>query len=633
MSDAKSHSFQAEVSQVLHLVVNSLYSHKEVFLRELISNASDALDKRRFSAVQDKALAQEGSLRIRLTADAEAKTLSIDDNGIGMSEEELQANLGTIARSGTRDFLAKIEAAKAASDDGLQLIGQFGVGFYSAYLVADKVTVVTRRADSEQAYRWESDGKESFTITPAERAEAGTTLTLHLKEEQEEFLKEWTLKDLVSRYSDYIGYDIELSTYPRDDNGDEKKDEEPTFVKINQASALWQRNPKEVTEEQYEEFYKHFTHDYAAPRAHRHFKVEGTQLFSGILFLPTRPPFDLYDPEAKHGVRLHVRRVFVMDNCAELLPKWLRFVKGVVDSEDLPLNVSREMLQDSRAVRVIEKQVINNSLSMIEELKKEKGDEFFAFFKEFGAVLKEGIHFNSDQKERIAKLAHYESSSVDGLTSFEEYISRMQEGQTAIYYATGADRAILEASPHLETLKKRGLEVLFMTDGIDSFAVQSLGEFDGKKLVSAMDENLNLAENDSEEEKQEKEAQKAAAAPLIEGFQEILGDKVKEVRASDRLTDSPVCLVVPEGGQAPHIERMMMAQQMGMPAQKRILEVNPTHPIITALNDEQDGDKKKEWVEVLYDQALIAEGSPVQNPASFAQRLTRLLSQAVGSAS
>jgi molecular chaperone HtpG len=626
MSEATTHSFKAEVSQVLHLVVNSLYSHKEVFLRELVSNASDALDKRRFEALTHPELASASELKIQISADPVASTLTISDNGIGMTAAELEQNLGTIARSGTREFLNKVTKAKEAGDQGLQLIGQFGVGFYSAYLVADRVDVITRHAGEEAAYRWSSDAQEAFTIEPATRPEVGTTLVLHLKEEQKEFLSEGRLRDLVRRYSDYIGHPIELGVTPK-----EGESKEPIFERINQASALWQRTPSDVTEEQYSEFYRHLTHDYEPPLAHRHFKVEGTQLFAGLLFLPKRAPFDLYDPAAKHGIRLHVRRVFVMDDCAELLPNFLRFVRGVVDSEDLPLNVSREILQDSKLVRVIRKQVVNHSLSMIEELAGKDKEVFAKFWTDFGAVIKEGLHFESEHRERIAKIVRYESSTQPGLTTLGEYLTRMKDGQKAIYYATGTSRALLDSSPHLETLKKRGYEVLFMTDGVDPFAVSSLGEFEGKPLVSAMDENLDLAEEELTDEQRATEAEhKKQAEPLVERFKAVLASKVGEVRLSTRLTDSPVCLVVPDGGMAPHIERLMMARQMGIPPQKRILELNPGHPLIQNLErrDKEDPGNVSAWIELLYDQALIAEGSPLENPAAFAQRLTSLLTNA-----
>jgi molecular chaperone HtpG len=630
MSEATTHSFKAEVSQVLHLVVNSLYSHKEVFLRELVSNASDALDKRRFEALTHAELGSAGELKIQISADPAAGTLTISDNGIGMTATELEQNLGTIARSGTREFLNKVTKAKEAGEQGLQLIGQFGVGFYSAYLVADRVDVITRHAGEESAQRWSSDAQESFTIEPTTRAEVGTTLILHVKDEQKEFLNEGRLRELVRRYSDYIGHPIELGVTPN-----EGESKEPVFERINQASALWQRTPSDVTEEQYAEFYRHLTHDYEPPLAHRHFKVEGTQLFAGLLFLPKRAPFDLYDPAAKHGIRLHVRRVFVMDDCAELLPNFLRFVRGVVDSEDLPLNVSREILQDSKLVRVIKKQVVNHSLAMIEELAGKDADVFAKFWTDFGAVIKEGLHFESEHRERIAKIVRYESSTQPGLTTLGQYVSRMKEGQKAIYYATGTSRTLLDSSPHLETLKKRGYEVLFMTDGVDPFAVASLGEFEGKPLVSAMDENLELAEEELTDEERATEAEhKKQAEPLVERFKAVLASKVGEVRLSTRLTDSPVCLVVPEGGMAPHIERLMMARQMGIPAQKRILELNPGHPLIQNLErrDKEDPGNVAAWIELLYDQALIAEGSPLENPAAFAQRLTTLLTSASGAA-
>ncbi len=624
MSDATTHSFKAEVSQVLHLVVNSLYSHKEVFLRELVSNASDALDKRRFEALTHPEYGSPEELTIRISADEDKKTLTISDNGIGMTAAELEQNLGTIARSGTREFLSKVQKAREAGEQGLQLIGQFGVGFYSAYLVADRVDVLTRHAGEAAAHRWSSDAQESFTIEPATRDEVGTTLTLHVKDDQKEFLSESRLRELVRRYSDYIGHPIEIAGSP-------KAGEEPKFERVNQASALWQRSPSEVTEEQYTDFYRHLTHDFEPPLGHRHFKVEGTQLFAGLLFLPKRAPFDLYDPAAKHGIRLHVRRVFVMDDCAELLPNFLRFIRGVVDSEDLPLNVSREILQDSKLVRVIRKQVVNHSLSMIEELAGKDSAVFQKFWTDFGAVIKEGLHFESEHRDRIAKIVRYESSTQAGLTTLGEYVSRMKEGQKAIYYATGTSRELLDSSPHLEALKKRGYEVLFMTDGVDPFAVSSLGEFEGKQLVSAMDENLELAEEELTEEQRAAETeQKKQAEPLVERFKTVLASKVGEVRLSTRLTDSPVCLVVPEGGIAPHIERLMMARQMGMPAQKRILELNPAHPLIKNLEqrDKEDPGNVAQWIELLYDQALIAEGSPLENPASFAQRLTKLLTSA-----
>ena len=617
----ESRPFQAEVSQVLRLVVNSLYSNKEVFLRELVSNASDALDKLRFKSLSEPELLPEGTeFRIRIEPDTENKTLKISDNGIGMTEDDLANNLGTIARSGTREFLEQLRKAQASGD--VQFIGQFGVGFYSGFLVADRVEVVSRAAGSERAYRWSSDGKEAYTIEPAERETQGTDVILHLHEDAAEYLKGWRLRELIARYSDYIGHPVEM---PTTETEDPKK--EPEFERVNRASALWQRNPKEVTQEQYDEFYKHLSHDWEAPVAHRHFKVEGTQMFAGMVFIPKRPPFDLFDRQSKHGVRLHVRRVFVMDDCEDLLPVWLRFVKGVVDSEDLPLNVSRETLQDNKVVRVMQKQVVSNCLAMLEELAEQRPDDYIKCWKAFGAVLKEGLHFAPEHSERLAKLVRFESTKVDGLTSLAEYVSRMKEGQKAIYYATGSSRALLEGSPHLERLKKRDYEVLLLTDPVDPFAISGLEKFGEHALSSAMDDKLEL-EEPSEEDKKQFEDDKKRAEPLVDRFQNVLSEKVKEVRVSHRLHDSPVCLVVPEGGVAPHIEQLMRSQNPDLPPTKRILEINPNHPVIQRLNEGLEGANEQwvaDWMSLLYDQALIAEGSPIDDPGAFSKRLSSVM--------
>jgi molecular chaperone HtpG len=640
MSEPKQRPFQADVSRVLRLVVNSLYSNKEIFLRELVSNASDALDKLRFDSLSHPELLPEGTdFRIRIVADPEKKTLTISDNGIGMDEAALEKNLGTIAHSGTREFLEKLEQAKDKSQD-IQLIGQFGVGFYSGFLVAQKVEVISRAAGTDQAFRWISDAGESYTIEAATRAEQGTDVILHVTDEHAEFLKGFRLRELVRRYSDYIGHRIEMPTVETEDP---KK--EPVFEAVNRANALWQRNPKDIEPAVYEEFYKHLSHDWEAPLARHHFKVEGTQMFAGLLFLPRRAPFDLFDRTAKHGVRLYVKRVFILDNCEDLIPPYLRFIKGVVDSEDLPLNVSRELLQDNRLVRVIKKQIKNHCLSMIEELERDRPDDFKLFWASFGAVLKEGLHYAEDaaDKERIAKLVRYESTATASATSggddaaaswvsLPQYVSRMKEGQKAIYYATGASRALLEGSPHLERLKKQQFEVLFMTDPVDSFAVAGLGEFDGKSLVNVTDADLELDENLDDTQKQEREASSKEAEPLVARFKSILEKQVSEVRVSSRLTDSAVCLVTPEGGVAPHLEEILRAHNPKMPKTKRILELNPSHPVIVNLkraNDANPGSTAvEEWAHLLYDQALIAEGSSVEDPAGFAKRLGHLMQQA-----
>ena len=570
------------------------------------------------------------TLAVRIIPDAEKNTLTFSDNGIGMGAHELEENLGTLARSGTRQFIEAIEAAQKAGERP-QLIGQFGVGFYSAFLVAERVDVISRAAGASEAHRWSSDAKESFTMEPAEREEQGTSVVLHLKPEAKEYLESFRLRQLIERYSDYIPHPIELAKKPAKDDAGKG---ELTFERVNQASAIWRRPAKELTKEQYFGFYKHLSRDWEEPIAYRHFQVEGTQMFYALLFLPKRPPFDLYDADSKHGVRLHVKRVFVMDDCSDLIPRYLRFVRGVVDSEDLPLNVSREMLQDSSAVRVIKKQLTNHTLTLLEELRKENGEAYDTFWSAYGTVLKEGLHFAESERARIAKLVQYQSSAAEGWTTFEGYVSRMKEGQKAIYYAAGASRQLIESSPHLEGLRKRGYEVLYMTDPIDPFAISALSEFDGKPIVNAMTENLDLGEENaaaSEGEKKD-ESKEGERSALLAHMKAVLDDKVSEVRASKRLTDSPACLVIAEGGMAPHIEQMLRARKMDVPVAKRILEINTHHPVVQnldlAFQARKDSEDVRSWIRTLYDQALIAEGSPLDDPADFARRLTALVQRA-----
>ena len=626
------YKFEAEVSQVLSLVINSLYSNKEIFLRELVSNASDAIDKARFRAISEKELlGDDTSFHIRILPDEQANTLTIADNGIGMTKEELVENLGTIAHSGSRAFVEQLQAA-ANADENPELIGQFGVGFYSAFLVADRVEVITKAAGAEQAWRWVSDATDGYTIEEAEREGRGTSIVLHLKEEQLKYLQPWSIRELVSRYADYVNHPIELPAPAEKEEGEEPGDDAPAFEQINKASALWRRSESEITDEQYSEFYKHLTHDWQDPLARTHFKVEGTKLFTGLLFVPGQPPFDMFTPDAKHGIRLYVKRVFIMEDCKELLPQWLRFVRGVVDSDDLPLNVSRELLQDSRTVRTIEKQVVKKSLAMLEDLATTSEEDYLKFWEMFGRVLKEGLHFAPEQADKLAKLVRYKSSkSHDEWVSLATYVERMPEGQEVIYYAQGPSKNLLENSPHLEVLKKRGFEILYMTDGIDEWAMHGLKEFDGKRLVSALSEELELEGDEQDEEK--KKAQEEQMKPLTERFSEVLSERVKEVRVSARLEDSPVCLVVPEGGMNAHIERMLRAQDQDVPHTRRILEVNPDHKLIQSLKSlaekGDDATSVSEWIELLYDQALIAEGSPLENPALFAKRVTSLMESAV----
>jgi molecular chaperone HtpG len=624
MTEPTVHSFQAEVSEVLRLVIHSLYSHPEVFLRELVSNASDALDRLRFRTVAQPELAsgdEPETPRIELLPDEEAGTLTVADVGIGMTAEELAQNLGTVAWSGSRDFLERLRAAQGAQDQGLQLIGQFGVGFYSAYLVADEVEVVSRAAGSSEAHRWRSQGKDTFTIEPATRERHGTSVILHVRAEHREMLSERRLRELVERYSDYVEHPIEL-VIRRADKEERRQ--------LNRADALWRRRPSEVTAAQYEELYRHLAHDWEGPLGWRHFHIEGTQMFSGIVFVPRRRGWDLFDPGQHHGMRLHVQRVFVLDEAEELVPRWLRFLRGVVDSEDLPLNVSRELLQDSRAVRTIRQQIVHQTLDLLTELSREKPEDYQHFWGTFGVVLKEGLHFEPEVKDQLVGLLRYESTAGQTLTSLAEYVARMKADQPAIYFAAGTSRAALEASPHLEALTARGYEVLLMTDPVDSFAVSAIDAVEGKELVSAMTAALDLPPLETEEKPAAEP--EPTSDPLLERFREVLGDAVAEVRPSRRLKDSPVCLVIPEGGMAPHVERMLRAmQRVEGPLGRRILEVNLDHVLIRSLGAIHARDAQSprvaSWIRALRDQALLAEGSPVEDPARLARDLTELLQE------
>ncbi len=617
---AVNHSFQAEVSQVLRLVIHSLYSNPEIFLRELLSNASDALDKRRFSALQDPSLlSADETLKVKLIPNKEQGTLTIWDSGIGMGEEELKQSLGTIAWSGSREFLKKLEGQSAEGKDLPQLIGQFGVGFYSAFLVAERVEVISRAAGTAPAHRWESTGEGGFSIDQAERDAVGTSIVLHLKKDASEYLDDYRLRQLVERYSDYLSYPIELPKAGKDGE----------FETINRGTALWQRSPKDVTPEQYEELYKHLTHDWTAPLTHRHFKIEGTQEFAGLVYVPGRPQFDLFEPDAKHGVRLHVRRVLIMESCEELVPRWLRFVRGVVDSEDLPLNVSRETLQDSKIVRTIRKQVQNQVLDALAELAKDKPEEYEKFWAAFGPVLKEGLHFDPETGERLTKLLRYESAATGKNVSLDQYLEAAPEGQPAIYYVTAPSKAIASQSPHLERVRQKGYDVLLMVDPVDPFAVSGLSEYQGKKVVSVASPELDLGEGD---EKKPEEAQTKEQTALLERFGKVLSEQVSTVKASARLLDSPACLIVPDGGLPPQIERMMRAQGHKLPKAARILELNLEHPLLKNLQRLEDSapgsERVEEWMRLIYDQALLAEGSPIEDPAAFAKRLTKLFTAA-----
>ena len=627
MPEAVTHSFQAEVSQVLHLVIHSLYSHKDIFLRELVSNASDALDKLRFRALTEPELHEgDTALAIRIRADRGQQTLTIEDNGVGMTEEELVRDLGTVARSGSRAFLEQL--AQRGQKDA-RLIGQFGVGFYSAYLVADRVEVVSRPAGAGQkAHRWVSEAKDTFTVEADERAARGTAITLHLRDDEKEFLDEWRLRDLVKRYSDYVSHPIQLLVTKG--TGADAKTEYET---INKASALWQRPKSEITTEQYDEFFRHLSHGGATetPLARTHFKVEGTQEFAGLLYVPRDRPFELRLGMKHSGVRLYVKRVLVMENCEEIIPEWLRFVVGVIDSDDLPLNVSREILQQSSAVRTIKKQVVKHLLDAIDAVAGERPEDYATLWKAFGPFLKQGVAADFEYRDRLAKLLRFESTAGEGLVSLAEYVKRMKDGQGAIYFAIGESRKALEGAPHLEGLRKRGYEVLLMTDPIDEWATESLREFEGKTLVSAMRADLKMEA--TQEDKTAREAETRALQPLFDRVRAVLGDRVTMVRPSDCLTDSPCCLVLANAGPHGYVERLLREAGRDVPKASRILEVNPEHPIVRnleALVERGDpGDPRVgDWIELLYDQALVAEGAPIDDPSGFARRLTSLLAAA-----
>lgn len=614
----KTHAFQAEVSRLLELVVHSLYSNKEIFLRELVSNAADALDKLRFRAVTEPALMGDVPLAITLRPDAEKRTLTLEDTGCGMSEEELVRYLGTVAHSGSRELFEKLSKAGEAKD--LSLIGQFGVGFYSAFLVADRVEVVSRAAGSQEAFRWSSDAKSEFTVEPAERATHGTSVILHLKEDQEEMCDTWRLRSLVERYSDYVPYPVNLVTVDKEGKEETKQ--------LNRGTALWQRAKSDVTDEQYDELYKHLSHDHEKPLARSHFRIEGTLEFSGLLYLPRRAPVDLFDPQKAKGLRLFVKRVLIMEDCADLLPQHLRFVRGVVDSDDLPLNVSRELLQDSSTLRAIKKQVTKRALDMIEELAKEKPEDYATFFRTFGAVLKEGAAMG-ERDDRLISLFRFQSTKTEGdaTISLDEYVARMPENQKAIYFLHGANRASLASSPYLEALAKKGFEVLLLTDAVDEFAVAGIEKWKDKELVSAMRAGLDLGETD--EEKKSREETQDKLSSLVARAQKVLDGRVKEVRLSDRLTDSPSCLVIGAGGTPLAVEAMLRAAGRPVPPNPRIFELNGTHPLVeklgARLTQSPDDDVVSEYIEVLYDQAKLAEGGVPDDPGAYGKRVAKLL--------
>ena len=626
--------FQAEVKQLLQLMIHSLYSNKEIFMRELISNASDAADKLRFEALENPALyGDEADLKIHVAFDKAARTITIADNGIGMSREEVIANIGTIARSGTREFLSSLTGDQAKD---ARMIGQFGVGFYSSFIIADKVTVLTRRAGATDAVRWEcnmGEGSGQYTLEPAEKASRGTEVTLHLREGEDELLNDWKLKSILRKYSDHIAIPILMAkaAEPAEDKAGEavEKTEKTAAAAeletVNQASALWARPKSDVTEEQYNEFYKNIGHDFEPPLAYTHNRVEGRQEYTQLLYIPARAPFDLFDRQSRHGVRLYVKRVFIMDDAEQLLPAYMRFVRGVVDSADLPLNVSREILQQSRDIEAIRSGCVKRVLGLLDELAENQKDKYTTFWREFGRVMKEGVGEDFVNKDRIAKLLRFSSSHTDSeeqTVSLADYVSRMKPEQTKIYYVTAETFLAAQHSPHLEFFRKKGVEVLLLSERVDEWLVSNLHEFEGKPLASVARGELDLG-GLADEEKKAREAQAGEYKGLVEKIKEALGDRVKEVRITHRLTDSPCCLVADEHDPGGNLARILKSVGQKAPDVKPILEINPDHAMISRLKQQEA--HFADWSKLLFDQALLAEGGQLEDPAGFVKRMNALM--------
>lgn len=621
--------FQAEVKQLLQLMIHSLYSNKEIFLRELISNASDAADKLRFEAINNGALFEnDPDLKIKVSFDKEARTITISDNGIGMTRDDAVEHLGTIAKSGTKEFFSKLSGDQQKD---AALIGQFGVGFYSGFIIADRITVETRRAgtDASAGVRWESTGAGDFTVEAIDKASRGTDIILHLREGEDEFLSSWKLKSIIRKYSDHISLPIMMQKEEWDEEKKETvvRDEWET---INQASALWARSKNEITPEQYTEFYKHVSHDFGEPLTYTHNRVEGRSEYTQLLYIPTQAPFDLWDRNKRGGIKLYVKRVFIMDDAEQLMPVYLRFVKGVIDSADLPLNVSREILQESRDVKVIREGSTKRVLSMLEELansdEQADKDKYVTFWNAFGQVLKEGIGEDAANKERIAKLLRFASTHNDSdaqTVSFADYVARMKEGQSKIYYATGESYNAAKNSPHLEIFRKKGIEVLLLTDRVDEWMLSFLEEFDGKELSSVAKGDLDLGQLEDEAEKKQHQETEDQYKDLVAKMQTALADKAKEVRVTFRLTDSPACLVAGENELSGNLMRMLKAAGQNAPDAKPTLEINPDHPLVQRLKYEEA--KFDDWSNILFDQALLAEGGSLNDPAGFVKRLNEML--------
>lgn len=623
MKGQETRGFQSEVKQLLQLMIHSLYSNKEIFLRELISNASDAADKLRFRALSDAALYENnGELHVRISTDKEARTLTISDNGIGMTRDEVIDNLGTIAKSGTKSFLESIGQDQAKDS---QLIGQFGVGFYSAFIVADKVTVRTRAAgeSADKGVFWESEGEGDYSVADIEKADRGTEITLHLREGEDEYLDDWRLRSIISKYSDHISLPVEIETK-------NKEDGTVTWEKINKAQALWTRNKAEVSDEEYKEFYKHISHDFADPLSWAHNRVEGKQEYTSLLYVPSKAPWDLWNREQRHGLKLYVQRVFIMDEAEQFMPNYLRFIRGLVDSNDLPLNVSREILQDSSVTRNLRSALTKRALQMLQKLAENKPEEYQAFWKEFGLVLKEGPAEDSSNIETIAKLLRFASTHNDSdaqTVSLEDYVNRMVEGQEKIYYITADSYAAAKNSPHLELFRKKGIEVLLLSDRIDEWMMNYLTEFDGKSFqsVSKADESLDkLADEEKQAEQEETDKQ---LAPFVERIKTLLGDKVKDVKLTHRLTDTPAIVTTSADEMTTQMAKLFAAAGQAVPEVKYNFELNPNHPLVKQTAELTDEALFADWVNLLLDQALFAERGSLEDPNQFIRLVNQLLVQ------
>ena len=624
-TNQETRGFQSEVKQLLQLMIHSLYSNKEIFLRELISNASDAADKLRFKALSNPALYEgDGELRVRVSLDADKGTLTISDNGIGMTREQVIEHLGTIAKSGTKEFLTALGQDQAKDS---QLIGQFGVGFYSAFIVADKVTVKTRAAGeaTDKGVLWESAGEGEYSVADIEKKSRGTDVILHLREDEKEFLNEWRLREIIGKYSDHIGLPVEMLTKEYDDEGKEIGEK---WEKINKSDALWTRSKNDISDEEYKEFYKHLSHDFADPLLWAHNKVEGNQEYTSLLYVPSKAPWDLFNREHKHGLKLYVQRVFIMDDAEQFMPNYLRFMRGLIDSNDLPLNVSREILQDNKTTAALRKALTKRSLQMLEKLAKEDADKYQQFWKEFGLVLKEGPAEDFGNKEAIAKLLRFASTHNDSseqTVSLEDYVARMKEGQKAIYYITADSYVAAKNSPHLELFNKKGIEVLLLSDRIDEWMLSYLTEFDGKALQTITKADLDLGDLADKEENEAQKEQDKAFDSFIERVKTLLGERVKEVRLTHRLTDTPAVVSTGNDQMTTQMAKLFAAAGQPVPEVKYTFELNPEHHLVKKVADIADEAEFADWVELLLEQAMLAERGSLENPAAFIKRINKLL--------